>query len=143
MPALSQSTFKQLVREALLADSGVTSLVGDDGVYSAHLSDADASTVLDATPIVVFEPLSGFVMYNRQVGSITIEVYGWSKISADHASRVYDAAFSVLQAGKLSVAGLTMCGLAREVQRPVEGYADTIMAWFARGRWTVNVTEEA
>ena len=54
MSVSSTVQLKALLRRYLLADAAVSALVGER-VYGAHLEDADAGTVLQAGPLLVYE----------------------------------------------------------------------------------------
>jgi hypothetical protein len=129
---------KQLLRAHLLADSALAALVGGR-VYGVHLEDADAQTVLQNGPMVVFEMLAGSLRWHGAVAIPTVEVYGYSKRSSDEASQVYDAVVDALQHERLTIGSLDVRGLARETQRPLDGYNTQIRAWFNRGRWAIEV----
>lgn len=129
---------KQLVRAHLMADSAVAALVGAR-VYGVHLEDADAQTVLQSGPLVVYELLSGNLRWHGAVAIQTLEIYGYSKRSADEASVVYDAVTDSLQHECLSIPGITVTAIPREAQRPLDGYNTVLRAWFVRGRWTLEV----
>lgn len=139
MPASSTSELKQLLRNSLLGNTGVTDLVGTN-VYGVHLEDADAQTVLTASPMVVFEMLSGSLRWHRAVATQTMEIYGYSKRSNSQASRVYDAVVEYLQHERLQITGIDVTALARESQRPVDGYNGVLDAWFVRGRWVFETS---
>ena len=129
---------KQLIRAHLMADPGVKALV-DARVYGVHLEDADAGTVLQSGPLVVYELLSGNLRWHGAVAIQTVEVYGYSKRTADEASAVYDSVADSLQSECLKIPGISVTAVAREVQRPVDGYNSQLRAWFARGRWLLEV----
>jgi hypothetical protein len=129
---------KQLMRAHLLADSAVSALVGPR-VYGVHLEDADAETVLQDGPLVVYELLSGSLRWHGAVAVQTLEVYGYSKRSADEASQVYDAVTDALQHECLNVPGIGVTAIPRETQRPLDGFNTVLRGWFVRGRWTLEV----
>jgi hypothetical protein len=137
MPASSTADLKQLIRTHLIADADVAALVGDR-VYSAHLSDADAPTVLQDGPLVVFEMLSGVLRWHGAVAIQTFDIYGYSKRNNAEASRVYDAVTATLQHECVRVTGIDLAIVTRETQRPLDGYNQVLDAWFVRGRWTVE-----
>lgn len=128
---------KQLVRAYLLEDAALRARV-DGKVLSAHVESAEAQTMLQAKPLIVVELLSGFSRYFAALQDVTMEVYAYSKASQDEANDVYDAVYTRLQHECLMVANIDMQGVAREIERPLEGWNDDIRAWYARGRWTLK-----
>jgi hypothetical protein len=121
-------------------DDATVAAVVAERVFGRSLSDADGETVLKSGQLLVFELLSGDSRSSGQVATQTFELYGYSKRSMDQASEAYDVAFDALQHSRLQVAGISVCGLAREVQRPVDGFNERLKAWFVRGRWSVAMT---
>ena len=69
----------------------------------------------------------------------TLEVYGYSKRNSIEASKVYDAVADAMQHECIKVTGLTTTAVARETQRPLDGWNSQLRAWFVRGRWTFEV----
>lgn len=139
MSAISITELKQLLRAYLQADAAVAALVGEH-VYGVHLEDADAQTVLQSKPLVVYELLSGVMRWHKGVSIQTMDVYGYSKRSGDEASQVYDAVAEALQHQRVQVAGIDPVALPRETQRPLDGYNPVLDAWYVRARWTVEVS---
>lgn len=131
------ATLKQILRGTLLADPTVSGLVSSR-VYGVHLQSADAATVLTDGPLVVFEMLAGFAAWHGSVMRQTVEIYAYSKRSSDEATQVYDAAFNAIQHSRVSVDGVVMRALSREVQRPLDGWNNDLRAWFVRGRWSMS-----
>lgn len=134
MPADARE-LQQVLRTGLLASAVLRTLV-DDRVYGGHLEDAEAGTVV--MPLVIVELLSGFAMYNRSVSRTGFDLWAYSKRSADEAHEVYDASFRAVQAECLGVVGVGTHALARETERPVDGWNELLRAWFVRGRWVAN-----
>lgn len=128
---------RQLVRGTLMADPVMADLVAGR-VYGAALEDSAAETTLASGPIAVFELLSGAARWHGHVATQSLELYGYSRESLDQAAEVYDAAFDALQHERLEIDGIPMCGLIREVQRPLDGFNDKIRAWYVRGRWVAS-----
>ena len=127
-------TVRLLIRKTLLGSDEIQTLVGGR-VFGSRLEDAKAIEQLGEGPILVFEFLSGNARSGGYVAGQTFELYGYSKRSLDQAAEIYDTAFEVLHESRLAVAGGAMCGVSREIQRPVEGHVDNLDAWFMRGRW--------
>tara|TARA_R110000824_G_scaffold42863_1_gene125601 strand:- start:108 stop:521 length:414 start_codon:yes stop_codon:yes gene_type:complete len=136
--ALSTRTTKRLIRTFLLGQASVTSLV-DDRIFGSHLQDSDAETT--EFPLVVFALLSGHAAWDTAVQAQSVEIYAFSKRSADEASKIYDAVFGAIQHERLSVEGISVKALISEVQRPVDGYNSNVRAWFSRGRWKYSSSE--
>ena len=136
--ALSTREAKKLIRAFLLTRPEIVALV-DDRVFGAHVMDSDAETT--TFPLVVFEFLSGRASWDTAVQAQTLEIYGYSKRSADEASEIYDAVFDAIQHERLDVDGITVRALTREVQRPVDGWNQNVRAWFCRGRWQFSSSE--
>lgn len=132
----------QLLREALLADATVVAKV-ENRVYSDHFVEADVGT--PTYPLVVLEPRGGDGHIARHLQRMTVHVYAWSKVSADEARAIYDAVYVAAHMQRLTFSsgaqaeGLTQAGTARETDRPVYGYADEVVGWWARGTWEVQV----
>lgn len=121
-----------------MADADIAAVVSGR-VYGSHLSDSDVQSV--KFPLIVFEFLSGFARWHRGVQSQSFELYGYSKASMDEAAKVYDAAFDSLQHCRVRIDLIPdVGGIARETQRPVDGWNDKVGAWFVRGRWVVTAT---
>jgi hypothetical protein len=135
--AVSVVKTKHLLREFLLRDSSITDLVGQ-AVYTAHLSDADAGTVLKLNPIIIIDFMSGNLRWYGAVEVQSAEFYAYSKKSSIDASKVYDAMANLLQHERLIVAGIDLAACTREVERPIDGYAKHLDAWWIRGRWLIE-----
>ena len=132
MARMPTRDLRLLVRLHLLADTDVKALV-DGRIFGTSLQDAEAETVLGEGPICVFELLSGDARWHGQVATQTLEIYGYAKRGMDQAAEVYDAVFESMQHSRLQQDAVSMCGLAREVQRPVDGFNEKLKAWFVRG----------
>jgi hypothetical protein len=137
--AISITELKHLLRAYLTAQADVKALVGDN-VFGAHLEDADAQTVLEASPLAVYEFLSGVMRWHKGVALQTMDLYAYSKQSGDAASQLYDALTEALQHQRVIVAGIDPVALPRETQRPLDGYNAALDAWYVRGRWTLEVS---
>jgi len=135
--AVSVSTTKHLLREFLLRQSSITDLVGQS-VYTSHLSDSDAGTVLQVNPIIILDFLSGNLRWHGAVEVQSAEFYAYSKKSAIDASRVYDALATILQHERLIVNGIDLSAVTREAERPIDGYSKHLDAWWLRGRWLIE-----
>jgi len=139
MPASSTNELKQLVRRHLLADTTIKGFVGLN-VFGAHLEDSDAGSVLQEKPIIVFEMLAGHMRWHGAVVIQTMDIYGYSKRSADEAGQVYDALTAAMHHECIRIDGIDITALCRESQRPLDGYNAFVEAWFVRGRWTMEVS---
>lgn len=129
---------KHLIRTWLLADAALEAEVAGN-IVGAHVKATDALTLLRDKPMVVFDTASGAQIYTAELESLSIEVYTYSKASADEAMRVYDLVAARLQGQRIKVDGIGPSGSAREVDRPVNGHNDVVDAWFLRGRWLFMV----
>jgi hypothetical protein len=136
--ALSTREAKKLIRAFLLAKPEITALV-DDRVFGAHIMDSDVESAV--FPLVIVEFLSGRASWDTAVQAQTLEIYAYSKRSADEASQIYDAVFDAIQHERLAVAGITVRALTREVQRPVDGWNQNVRAWYSRARWQFSSSE--
>jgi hypothetical protein len=136
MPVSVAST-KQLLRAWLLADATLSAAVGGR-VFGAHLMSSDAQTVLQAGPVVVFEFVAGVAPYVREIEQVGVEVYVYSKGSADEVAQIYDIVYLRLQAERIKVVGIGPCGTARESERPTDGWNEDVGAWFCRARWLLR-----
>lgn len=126
---------KQLIRMSLLADATLRGRVAGK-VLAGHVRSAEAATMLQDSPLIVFELSSGFARYFSALQDVVFELMAYSKASSDEALDVYDAAFALLQSACLNQANIDMTGITREIERPSEGYNEDVGAWFVRGRWT-------
>lgn len=129
---------KALIRAWLLADAALSAAV-DGKVYGAHLSSSDAQTVLRDKPIVVFEFQPGFSSYSREYELPVLDVYAYSKASAERAAQTYDLVYARLQAECIQVTGIGPCGSARERERPTTGRNEDVAAWYVRGKWALTL----
>ena len=77
-------------------------------------------------------------MYNGQVQFLGFDMYAYSLISQDQALELYDKAYAVLQAERLSIDNIDTKGLCREVARPVAIYNDQLKAWAVKGSWQAS-----
>jgi hypothetical protein len=136
--ALATRDAKRLLRGFLLTKPEIVDLV-DDRVFGAHIMDSDIETT--TFPLVVFEFLSGRASWDTAVQAQTMEIYSYSKRSADEAAQIYDALFDAIQHERLVVAGISVKALIREVQRPVDGWNQNVRGWFVRGRWLLSSSE--
>ncbi len=137
MSAISTLKTRHLLREFILRSSSVTDLVGQR-VYGQHLSDSDAGTVLKAGSVVVLGFDSGDLRWYGAVQTQIVEVYAYSKQGLSECAKVYDAVCSLIQHERVVVDGIDICLIPREIQRPVDGYNDSVDAWFVKGRWIIE-----
>jgi hypothetical protein len=133
---ISFAESKQLLRAWILADATLSALV-DGRVYGVHLSSADAQTVLQTKPIIVFEFLAGSGRYFREFETPIVEFYVYSKGGADEVAQVYDRLYVRLQEERIQLPGIGTSGTARETERPTDGRSEEIAAWYCRSRWAL------
>jgi hypothetical protein len=135
---VSLAETKQLIRAWILADASLNAAVAGN-VYGAHLASPDAGTVLDGAPLIVFEFVAGSGRYFREFETPGLELYVYSKGSADEAARIYDLLYVRLAAERIQVSGIGPCGTARESERPTDGFNEQLGAWFVRARWLLAI----
>lgn len=122
----------QIIRTLLVQDSTVSALV-KARVFTEHTFDPDQAT--RSMPSVILSVEGGSSMYNAAVQFVGFDMYAYSLISQDQALQVYDKAYAVLQAARLSINNVDTKGLCREVARPVAVYNDQLKAWAVKGSW--------
>lgn len=132
---VSTTDSRQLIRRWLLDDPALSDAV--DGVFGAHLTSSDAQTVLRDRPIVVLALNGGNARPNRELESLVLEVYVYTKGPKEDAFLVYDLVYARLASERIKVAGLGPCGTAREVERPREGRNEDVAAGYVRGVWSL------
>ena len=137
MGAISTVQTRHLLREFLLRSSSITDLVGQN-VYGSHLSDSDAGTVLNASPLIILEFDGGNMRWYGAVQTQFVEVYTYSKNNLIEAASIYDALANVLQHERLIISGIDMAAVPRETERPTDGYNKHLDAWYVKGRWLVE-----
>ena len=128
---------RTIFRQTMLESDDLQSLVGGR-IFGSFLEDDQATEQLGIGPLVSFQLLSGSSLWHGYVSHQTMEVYAWSKESIDEAAGIYDVVFELLQNSRVSASGIPMCGLSREVQRPVDGKLTSLDAYYVRGRWNVS-----
>jgi len=138
-PVVSVSDVKQLVRNVLIRESSITSLVGDR-IRTAHIVDPDRTPT---SPFLVIErPRLGRSGYEGGFQRIPLDVYVYSTESQAEADKIYDVVYQFLQAKRLvdtttsgGVRVITAAGYIRQVGSPSDGWNEQIRAWFTIGRW--------
>ena len=134
MPGASAENLKMLVRHFLMADAGVSAVVGGR-VYGVHLQDPDARTV--EYPMVVLDFRSGTAT-TPTFQVVTMDVWSYHRSSAGEALRLYDLVQAALQQALLRVEGIPVCGYAMEQTRPAEGWNENVRAYYAQGEFTLR-----
>lgn len=127
-----------LVRDVLVANAAIQSAIVD--VRTAHVNAPDVGTV--RYPLIILDRTAGNARYNGSLRDVSFDLYAYSNLGADEASRVYDLAFAALQSQRLVARDRTVipaAGYAREVDRPEPGYNDVTRSWYARGTWVAFV----
>lgn len=137
MAAAPGTVARQLVRSVLLADAPLRALVNGK-VFTTHVSNTEAATILQESPLVVIDVRGGFTRFFGQLEDTSFELWTYSKASSDEAQDVYDKAFSLLQMVQLQATDVDLVGTAREIARAEDGFNDELRAWYARGRWTMK-----
>ena len=134
MPGASLADAKFLVRDVLLADATVASIVGAR-VYGAHLQDPDARSV--EYPLVVLDLRAGTAS-TSSVSRATLDVWAYSRDSAGDALVLYDACQRALQQELVRRDGVGVAGYIVEQTRPNEGWNDNVRAYFAQGDFVLR-----
>jgi len=127
---------KLLVRTTLLSSSTVTDLVSSR-VWGAHIQEPDAKTV--DYPMVIIDFTSGRIGHYGEYELITMDLYAYSRKSAGNSLEIYQACFAALQNGTLRKDGVPVAGYSVETVRPVEGWNESVRAYFAQGEWAVRL----
>jgi len=130
--ASSTEDVMQVLRHALVTDSTIAAVVGDN-VWTSHVMDADAASV--TIPCIVMSVEGGSSSYNGVLQFVTIDIYAYSKISQGQAASIYDKIYKVLQANRLALDNVDAKGVITENERPSAMYNDSLKAWAMRGIW--------
>lgn len=133
---------KQVLRANLLADADVVEIAAER-VFGAHGRDTEDAT--RSQPALIMEFVGGTSPGAASpVHGRAMHLYGYSNTSADVAIDLYQRAAKVLRRRGLSHPKAATdpecpqaCVYGIEVATPVEGYNDTVGAWFARGTWRI------
>ncbi len=127
-----------LVRDVLLAAASIRD-AGID-VRTAHVNAPDLGTV--TYPLIILDRTAGNARYNGTLRDLSFDLYGYSNLGQDEASRIYDLAFAALHSQRLVARDRTVmpaAGYVREIDRPEPGYNDVTRSWYARGTWVAYV----
>lgn len=124
-----------ILRLALLGNSAVTALVARR-VFPGHLRPNDPGA--QTFPLIVLNEVSGDLDQHDVVQDLTVEVYGYSRLSSEQAMQVYGAAKAVLQQEILTMTGFDLAALCWESSRPEPGWNEQVQAWYARGYFRVQ-----
>ena len=135
MPSASVADGKFLVRDVLLANAAVSALVGPR-VFGAHLQTPDSRSV--DYPLVVLDIQAG-TAGTSSVQRFTLDVWAYARTSAGDALVLYDACQAALQQELLRRDGVGVAGYIVEQTRPIEGWNDTVRAYYAQGDFTVRL----
>ncbi len=132
---------KALIRQLLLKDDDVQTLVGDR-IFMQHRMDADVGDT--DYPAIIIEALIGFSNYSPGLQKITYDIFVFSKVSSEEAQEVYDVMYAVLHAARLVDPDdrIKARGYIREIERPDDIYNEKTKAWGVRGKWAA-VTGQA
>jgi len=126
---------KLIVRQALLADSGVTGLVSRR-VYSSHMRLADARKA--TYPLVILEFGGGDLDAFAVVQGDSFVIWAYSRTSLDEAARVYTMVVDAIQNDRLTFGSVNMALVPWEGSRPTDGWNEKIEAWYVRAPWTLT-----
>lgn len=139
MPGRIQD-LRHVIRHHLANDDGDLGDLVEGRVFTQHLTDEDATTVLEDGPLLVTAFRAGRLHYNQVVQATVFELWAYSRTSADEAARIYDLATDVLQAERLTVTGTDPAVVCQETLRPHDGWNRNLRAWFLEGRWLARAT---
>jgi hypothetical protein len=128
----SPSELLQLVRLHLLANSTVTTLV-DERIHTTHFMDFD--DVTRQLPAVILELAGGEMAYNQNLQSVSLFLYCYSAQNSAQTLELNQACKDALHAERLSHSSLTMRGMLEESTRPIQGYNDSVRAWYCRSTY--------
>ena len=137
MGAVSTVKTRQVIREFLLRNSEIEAMVGQ-GVFGAHMNSVDAGTVLQSSPMVIVEFDGGDLRWHGAIEIQFVEIYAYSKNSMIEAAKLYDLVCSAMQHERIAIDGIDISCIARENERPSDGYNKHVEAWFVRGRWLIE-----
>lgn len=127
----ASSTFLQVVRQSLIESSTLSAIVSGR-VFDLAALDPDRPT--GTYPAIVLNGRGGSSNFAGAYQEVVFELWALSRTSPAEASDAYDAAFGVLQAQRLAIAGLRVV-VCQETSRPEQVWLDENRAWAARGRW--------
>jgi len=133
----SASDLKFLVRSTLMANAGVSALVGAR-VHGAHLQAPDLGSV--DFPLIVVSFTSGTVVAASGYQVVAMELYAYSTDSGGSALELYDKAHAALHQQLLRRDGVAIAGYCMEAARPDEGWNEPIRAYWARGSYTLRAS---
>jgi hypothetical protein len=134
---VSFSAIKQLVANALVNDATVASYVhGRVFTEFPELFDAGDTSF----PLIAMSFRAGRTLYSGAYRDVVFELFCVSRVSSGDATRLYEAAFTVLQAERLSIAGLTSKTVCQETQAPVDMYDRETRSWTSQSRWVARAT---
>lgn len=128
-----------LMRARLMRDDDLTAVVADR-IRTEHAYDP---TDLEGLryPMVIMHLQTGQGRYHGGLQHLRVELYGYSDTSQGDAVRVYDLAYTALQAGRLwdPSGAMRAAGYTREVERPLTGWNEQTRSWYAKGTWAVTL----
>ena len=122
----------QLVRLHLLSNSAVTDLVGER-IHTTHFMDFD--DVTRQLPAVILELAGGSMAYNQNFQSATMFLYCYSAQNSAQTLDLMQACKNALHAERLAHNSIGMRGMLEESTRPIQGYNDSVRAWYCRSTY--------
>lgn len=142
MMSVSTSKSKQLIRNKLFNTDAIQALVGA-AVYSSHPNTLDKAAL--PMPCIIIDPQSGDMRVQKGLQSQNMHIYAYSRISQDEADKIYNLVVETLHMERLYDTTTTAGGdpvnahrgVAREMERPQEGYNQAVAGWYSRGTWRV------
>lgn len=137
MPAASSEHIKALLRHKLLADAGVTAIVGGR-IYGAHMRDTELQNA--TYPMVIMELDGGGASPTSTFQAATLYLYAYHRESAGEALHLYDLCYAALHHQTLRKDGVAAAGYAMENVRPDDGWNEKARAYYAEGLWTVRAS---
>lgn len=138
--AYSVRQLKQILRHHLLLDGAVVALASTR-VFTAHGRDTEQAT--REYPTLITEFRGGFEFTSAPVARREFYLYGYSNVSQDQATELYEAAADVIRRDAGLVAPpdesggpcFNSCGYFIPRNVVMEGWNPQSAAWFARGTW--------
>lgn len=122
----------QLIRLHLLSQSSVTDLV-DERIHTTHFMDFDDLT--RELPCVIVELAGGDMAYNQKLQGVSLYVYCYSAQNSAQTLQLYQEVTNALHTERLHHSALSLNGFAQETTRPIQGYNDSVRAWYCRSTY--------
>lgn len=128
---------RRVITESLLADAGVSAIVGDRIVGPDALYYEDGTPTF---PLLVVAVAGGDSLYSGSYQSLAVELEAHSRVSLGEAGRIVDLARVVLHAKTLSVNGITERVVCTETSGPADDYDTELKTSVCRSRYLAQTT---